>query len=88
MIGEEDMIGMMLLTEMKKGETAVVCEIKASGFLRERLIALGMVVGTRVRCERVGLSGGMAVYLVRGARLAIRKCDGKQIVVCRVHEVR
>lgn len=74
---------MIRLSELRLNETATVERILARGFLRQRLLELGLVEGTWVRCDRLCPSGQSAVYLVRAARLAIRHCDGAQILVRR-----
>lgn len=69
------------LTDMKVKEVGTVRRITAEGYLRKRLLELGLVVGTRIACERLTFSGNAGVYRVRSTSLAIRKCDGKQIWV-------
>lgn len=68
------------IAEMTIGEKGVVRAITAKGFLRERLLELGLVVGTHIRCERFSPSGEASVYEVRSARLAIRHCDGDHVL--------
>lgn len=69
------------LAQLPPRGCAVVSEILATGFLRERLFDMGIVVGTRVICERSVPSGSGGVYVVRSARIAMRYCDGKQVLV-------
>lgn len=69
------------LAQLPPNGCAVVYKILAMGFLRERLFDMGIVVGTRVVCERSVPSGSGGIYVVRSARIAMRYCDGKQVLV-------
>ena len=48
---------------------------------RRRVQDLGLVPGTRVTCVRRALSGDPIAYRIRGAVVALRKCDAAQIEV-------
>ena len=52
-----------------------------SGGMRRRVQDLGLVPGTRVTCVRRALSGDPIAYRIRGAVVALRKCDAAQIEV-------
>ena len=52
-----------------------------SGGMRRRVQELGLVPGTRVTCVRRALSGDPIAYRIRGAVVALRKCDAAQIEV-------
>ena len=67
------------ISKMAAGESGVVRAVTANGFLRERLLELGLVVGTHIRCERFSPSGEAGIYEVRSARLVIRCCDGEYV---------
>ena len=49
--------------------------------MRRRVQDLGLVPGTRVTCVRRALSGDPIAYRIRGAVVALRKCDAAQIEV-------
>ncbi len=68
------------ITRMAVGEEGVVKDITAKGFLRERLLELGLVTGTHIRCERIGPSSASSIYEVRSARLVIRHSDGAHVL--------
>ena len=51
------------------------------GAIRLRLMELGLVPGTRVRCVHCAPSGSPAAYAVRGAVLAIRRSDAGRILM-------
>lgn len=68
------------ISELAIGEEGIVRAITANGFLRERLLELGLVAGTHIRCERIGPSGKVCVYEVRASRIVIRRCDGDHVL--------
>ncbi len=69
------------LNEIKPGETAVVQSLRAHGGMRRRLLDIGLVEGTRVECVGVSPMGDPAAYLVRGAVIAIRAADSRDVIV-------
>lgn len=68
------------IARMAVGEEGTVHSVRASGFLRERLLDLGVVAGTRIRCERFGPSNASSIYEVRSTRLVIRHSDGAYVL--------
>ena len=58
-----------------------VAALHLSGGMRRRVQDLGLVPGTRVTCVRRALSGDPIAYRIRGAVVALRKCDAAQIEV-------
>ena len=63
---------------MDKG---LIAALHLSGGMRRRVQDLGLVPGTRVTCVRRALSGDPIAYRIRGAVVALRKCDAAQIEV-------
>lgn len=63
------------LSAMKPGETACVAEIRVEGALRRRLFDLGLIPQTRVSCRCVAPAGSPMAFAVRGAVIALRRCD-------------
>ena len=49
--------------------------------LRRRMQDLGLIPGTCVRCLYIAPAGSPAVYLIRGAMVALRRCDAKNVTV-------
>ena len=66
------------LAELPVGRTAVLEQIVLDA--RMRLLELGFVPGTQVRCMHRAPAGSPAAYLVRGAVIAIRKSDAAKIL--------
>ena len=69
------------LNEIKPGETAVVERLRTHGAMRRRLLDIGLVEGTRVECVGISPLGDPAAYLIRGAVIAIRAADCRDILI-------
>ena len=69
------------LNELNPGETAVVKELKTRGSIRRRLLDIGLVKDTKIECIGKSPAGDPAAFLIRGAVIAIRSEDMKDIVV-------
>lgn len=69
------------LSNLREGESATVLKINLTGSMKRRLLDLGMVLGTVVECERIAPAGSPAVYRIRGAMIALRRCDAEGIVM-------
>ena len=70
----------MPLSEVLPGQTARVAEIRLEGALRRRLFDLGLIPGTLVSCRCVAPAGSPMAFAVRGAAIALRRCDAAQIL--------
>ena len=71
----------MTLNDIKVGESAVVIKILSDDPMKYRFYDLGLVEGTRVRCELVSPTRDPVAFLFRGALIAIRREDAEKIVV-------
>ena len=78
--GVRFLVNIWCLADLPVGKTAVVERILLGGAIRIRLLELGLVPGTRVRCVHAAPSGSPAAYAVRGAVIAIRRSDAKRIL--------
>ena len=67
------------LHEMCPGETSVILSLNAEGGIRRRLIDLGFISGTTIRCVLTGRHRESSAYLVRGTLIALRKEDASCI---------
>lgn len=75
--------GVTTLDTLCEGEQAYLERIDDSGMLGKRLGDLGWTAGTPVRCLRASPLGDPVAYGVRGAVIALRRSDGKSILVRR-----
>ena len=69
------------LSDIEVGQTAVVERLCIHGAMRRRLLDIGLCGGTRVSCVGRSPMGDPSAYLIRGAVIAIRECDGKRVIV-------
>jgi ferrous iron transport protein A len=69
------------LTNLQEGETSFIERVAASGAMRGRLFDLGLTEGARVRCAHKNSFGDLAAYTVRGAVIALRREDARNILV-------
>lgn len=69
------------LTELAVGRRARVCALQSDGALRRRLLDMGLIEGTLVECIGRSPAGDPCAYLIRGAVIAIRNQDGRNILI-------
>jgi len=69
------------LNDMKPGEYAKIIKIQSKGSMRRRLLDIGLVENTDVECVGKSPSGDPSAYLIRGAVIAIRSEDSRDIIV-------
>lgn len=69
------------LNEINPGQSAVVERLRVHGSMRRRLLDIGLVEGTRVECVGVSPMGDPAAYCIRGAIIAIRAADSRNVLV-------
>lgn len=72
------------LSALQEGEWGYVTELSAQPGMEQRLRDLGLIPGTRVRCEMKSPSGDPCAYLIRGAVIALRRRDAAGIRLERV----
>ncbi|MBQ8648901.1 MAG: ferrous iron transport protein A [Clostridia bacterium] len=72
---------MQTLDILKPGQTAVVVKLNSVGSMRRRLLDIGLVEGTRVECLGKSPSGDPSAFLIRGAVIAIRSEDCRDIEI-------
>ena len=69
------------LCDIKPGETAEVKKLLSTGSIRRRLLDIGLIEGTVVECLGKSPAGDPAAFLIRGAVIAIRAEDCRNILV-------
>lgn len=69
------------LVEICPGQRARVIGLSSKGSIRRRLLDIGLIENTEVKCVGTSPTGGMSAYLIRGAVMAIRSEDAKEIIV-------
>lgn len=71
---------MTRLSQLPEGACATVTALPPCG-VSGRLLDLGMIPGTSVRCVRRAPSGSPIAYEIRGAVVALRRADAAKISV-------
>lgn len=74
----EEIIG---LNKLKPGQSAYVTKINTEGMMRRRLLDIGLIENTQIECVGKSPSGDPSAYFIRGAVIAIREENSKQIYV-------
>ena len=69
------------LYRVPEGKTAKVRSLQSTGSMRRRLQDIGLIEGTNVRCLQRSPAGDPVAYLIRGAVIAIRSEDCRNILV-------
>ena len=67
------------INKLKTGERAIINKIYTKSTLRKRLQNIGLIEGTHIECVCKSPMGDPAAYLIRGAVIAIRNNDSKDI---------
>lgn len=71
----------LTLDKLNTGESARVLRLTAHGAMRRRLLDLGLTEGAPVECVGTSPCGDPSAYLIRGAVIAIRAEDCRDIVI-------
>ncbi len=69
------------LNDISPGQTAVIKALNTTGSMRRRLLDIGLVENTFVECIGRSPCGDPTAYLIRGAVIAIRSDDCKDILI-------
>ncbi len=69
------------LCDLNIGERARVRQVNVKGSIRRRLLDIGLVEGTEVECVGKSPLGDPSAYLIRGAVIAIRRDNSRDVLV-------
>lgn len=69
------------LNDIKPGQHAVVRSLQCTGSMRRRLLDIGLVENTSVECLGRSPGGDPTAFLIRGAVIAIRSEDCRNIII-------
>lgn len=72
---------MKSLNDLQVGETAIVDKIYDCGSIHQRFLDIGLIENTKVQCVCKSPSGDPKAFLIRGAVIAIRSEDSRNIKV-------
>ncbi len=71
----------MNLFELKKGQKCLIDKVYENGNIKRRLLDIGVVENTSVECVEVSPLGDPKAFLIRGAVIALRRDDCKNIFI-------
>ena len=72
---------MIPLSAVPEGSVAKVINLFTTGSMRRRLQDIGLIEGTDVECLQKSPSGAPVAYYIRGAVIALRSEDSRNILV-------
>lgn len=72
---------MKVLSSLCVGQSATVKEIMKDSPLRKRLLDIGLIPGTKVKCILKSVTGNPKAYLFRGNVTAIRNQDAQKVII-------
>lgn len=75
------MSGTICMSELLPGMTGEVASLQLGGSMRQRLMDLGLIEGSRVTCLGQSLWGDPSVYEICGAVIALRRSDCSQVLL-------
>jgi Fe2+ transport system protein FeoA len=71
----------MTLDELKTGQIGTITALEGSGPLTQRLMALGLLEGTRVSILRRAIGGDPLEIDVMGYALSLRRDEARKILI-------
>ena len=72
---------MKTLNDLETGERALIYKISTNGSMRQRFLDIGLIENTVVECVCKSPSGDPKAFLIRGAVIAIRSEDCRDIFI-------
>lgn len=69
------------LSDLKRGQKAVISKLAAYDDMRRRLQDIGLIEGTVVECLGKSPLGDPTAYLIRGAVIALRSEDAGRVLL-------
>jgi Fe2+ transport system protein FeoA len=71
----------MKLTDLNRGEKAIIVRIGKIGELKKRLTDMGVTAGEVIKLERDAPLGDPKQYIIKGTGIAIRNEDAEHIEI-------
>lgn len=66
---------------LQVGDSSTIVDVLSTGILKERMMALGFTKGARIKAIRKGPKDNLTLYSIRGAMIALRKEESKQVLI-------
>ncbi len=71
----------MNLFDLKKGQKCLIDKILTETDMRRRFLDIGLIKNTPVECVEISPQGDPKAFLIRGAVIALRREDCKNILI-------
>lgn len=69
------------LNDLQPGQHGIVVGLNSTGNMRRRLLDIGLIKSTYIECLGRSPGGDPSAFLIRGAVIAIRSEDCKNILI-------
>ena len=69
------------LSELKKGDKAIIKDIKVEGAMKRRLLDIGLIKDSTIECALESPLKDPKAYWIRGTLIAIRNNDANKIII-------
>lgn len=76
----------IMLSELSVGQKGIIQKINFRGSLRQRLLAMGLVVGETIQVKKVAPLGDPVDFVIKGYDLSLRKSEAEEVLVTLVNE--
>ncbi len=73
----------MTLDELKVGQAGTITELEGQGPVVQRLMALGLLAGSRVRITRRAIGGDPLEVRVMDYALSLRREEARRVMIVR-----
>jgi Fe2+ transport system protein FeoA len=77
----DKIVSSLTLDHLQPGERAVVTQLASTGLNRRRMMDLGILPGTQIEIEMKSPLGDPVAYRVRGAVIALRREQAREIFI-------
>ncbi|HIV34899.1 MAG TPA: ferrous iron transport protein A [Candidatus Blautia intestinigallinarum] len=71
----------MRLSQLSPGQSGIILALSKNLNIQRRLLDLGFVQGTRIKCLFRSPLGDPTAYLIRGTVIALRREDASKILI-------
>lgn len=69
------------LSDLKKGDKAIIKDIKVEGAMKRRLLDIGLIKDSTIECALESPLKDPKAYWIRGTLIAIRNNDANKIII-------
>jgi len=84
--GKEKQMTAIPLSDLTVGQKGIIQKLNFKGSIRQRLLAMGLVIGETIFVKRVAPLGDPIDFLVKGYDLSLRKSEASDVLVTLVKE--